>query len=340
MIMKYLLLSIISILTFCISTQASFKKPGKISISRYVSDTTVSADSCRIVLTFLDYKNPQEIDSMEVTITVIPVDTAKNKMISDFILSENRMIQFVAPIGSFSISSYKPCTKNSRENYNVEILQGAVAVAIQIDMSPKSNSLLSPIRPHAVKKPVIYAYTEDDLDVTFTIKTDADLTFTYPKYDQNWKTTVLASGGFEVNNSHYPYLFWEGEMNLSQHIQQPKFGAIVAKDSVITFLESSLTQIGLNSTEKTDFITFWAPQMMDAENYYVKFLIDEAYNTSISSLESSVTPDTEIRVFMIYSPDPNFTDIQTQAFTHHTRTGFTIVEWGGSEVLPTIYSQD
>jgi hypothetical protein len=43
-------------------------------------------------------------------------------------------------------------------------------------------------------------------------------------------------------------------------------------------------------------------------------------------------PETLIRVYMIYKPLDNYKDIKTQELTKAERKGYTVVEWGGSEI--------
>ena len=51
-----------------------------------------------------------------------------------------------------------------------------------------------------------------------------------------------------------------------------------------------------------------------------------------AKLEISPVPDTLIRVFMTFKPLDQPVDIEPQTLTAPERTGFTVVEWGGSEV--------
>ena len=43
-------------------------------------------------------------------------------------------------------------------------------------------------------------------------------------------------------------------------------------------------------------------------------------------------PDTLIRIFMIYKPIDKKISIKEQELTHVKRSGYTVVEWGGSLV--------
>ena len=57
----------------------------------------------------------------------------------------------------------------------------------------------------------------------------------------------------------------------------------------------------------------------------------EAY-TSSARLEVTPTPDSIIRVFMAYKSSDEYVKIEAQELTAPKREGFTVIEWGGTEV--------
>ena len=68
---------------------------------------------------------------------------------------------------------------------------------------------------------------------------------------------------------------------------------------------------------------------MQANPYNVITLHTADYAASVP-LDVSPTPDTQIRVFMTYYASDTPVDIPEQTLPHYERTGFTLVEWGGS----------
>lgn len=188
--------------------------------------------------------------------------------------------------------------------------------------------------PIRAKKPVIYAYTEDTVKTQLTFDFNGALTFVYPKYDDKWDVTLFPSGTIQDNKTYknYPYLFWEGDFNLSM-ISSSDQGFIVRKDEMISFLEENLSFIGLNEKESTDFITFWAPQLTD-DRYIVKFLQQEQCD-QIATYQCSVNPDTFLRLYVTFEPILGSPDIHEQDLLSVKRKGFTLVEWGGM-ILPTL----
>ena len=191
--------------------------------------------------------------------------------------------------------------------------------------------------PHAVKKPVIYAYGEAGTTFNIAIETEATITFTYPNLDNNWKLTIATNGMLEdKNKQQYPYLFWEGDMkNLNfQQSESQIIGNIVERKNTIAYLEEKLEQLGFNANEKTDFIIFWAPLMEQHDKTFVQFLVDEDYN-DISTMEITPQPNNIRRVYILFTDakemEDHFID-QPLNFTGFDRNGFTILEWGGTEL--------
>jgi hypothetical protein len=170
-----------------------------------------------------------------------------------------------------------------------------------------------------------------------SINTSANISFTYPALDNKWQMTI-ASNGLLIysNNKQYPYLFWEGEMeNLNYARTDEKIeGSIVTKENVTSFLEEKLTQLGLNATEQTDFITFWSPLIMQNEKSYIQLLVDDAYDV-VSTMDITPAPDNIRRVYILFSDakeiDASFIDSEKN-YKSFDRSGFTIVEWGGTEI--------
>ncbi len=186
-----------------------------------------------------------------------------------------------------------------------------------------------------VDKPVIYLYSETDLRVNLNLDFKGELTFTYPEYIDGWQAQVGPSG-ISVNEKTYPYLFWEGTISSLEYdkVDKVRSGSMIQSNEVVTFLESSLEQMGFNETEKTDFITFWGPRIVAHNFSFVQFVIDEDYESQIASLNIEPKPDANRRVYMKftgYEIDPQIESVP-QTFESFQRTGFTLLEWGGTEI--------
>ncbi len=187
-------------------------------------------------------------------------------------------------------------------------------------------------------KPVIYAYSEKEIDVEMELNYFGKLTFTYPQIENNkWQFKTKNDGTLtDKKGKNYPYLFYEGLLSEKLKFSQEKgryFGNIIKKDSIINFLEKTLSELAFNEKEQTDFITFWGPRMSSYEKVFVQFLIGEEYD-KISSLKINPKPDNLRRIYIIFSEisDANSIDFECQKFYPIKRSGFTVLEWGGSEI--------
>lgn len=179
----------------------------------------------------------------------------------------------------------------------------------------------------ACYKPVIYLYPEEKTEAKVTLNYNGTLTVTYPEYNEGWKVTALPDGTlYDKEGNEYSYLFWEGKNNFDMSIDE---GFCVKGEDTVEFLREKLSYLGLTPKEYNDFIVFWLPFMQDNEYNLISFQ-KESY-TDNAKLTVSPAPDTEIRVFMTFTPCNGYVEIPEQKLTPAPeRTGFTVVEWGGS----------
>ncbi|MBQ8195793.1 MAG: hypothetical protein IJZ47_10550 [Oscillospiraceae bacterium] len=68
---------------------------------------------------------------------------------------------------------------------------------------------------------------------------------------------------------------------------------------------------------------------MQGNEYNVISLHTEQYEAEVP-LTVSPAPDTQIRVFMTYTPAEEYVEIQPQVLPSYERSGFVLVEWGGA----------
>lgn len=187
-----------------------------------------------------------------------------------------------------------------------------------------------------VKKPAIYLYPEKKQKIVVTHEFKGKLITTYPLYKDNW-TVIAEKDGTLLNladNRKYKYLFWDGAYAFPEEHYQFQTGFYVAKDDYIAFMEHKLAYIGLNESEINDFIVYWLPEMNKFEHCFVHFRINDDIDGS-SVLKTKPIADTVIRVFMEFSGLNDFNSaslLPEQVLPQFTRKGFTLVEWGGSEI--------
>ena len=105
----------------------------------------------------------------------------------------------------------------------------------------------------------------------------------------------------------------------------------VAGEETAAFLQEILPALGLSPREYNEFIVFWLPKMQ--ENPYNLIAFQTSVYTDAAQLHVTPTPDTVIRVFMAYKPlDKAVPTVDHQLPTAPAREGFTVVEWGGTEI--------
>jgi len=190
-------------------------------------------------------------------------------------------------------------------------------------------------------KPVIYAYSDKEIEAKIEMDLVGDLTFSYPEYGKAWDVIVIKEGLSlqEDKNKVYPYLFWEGETpGLDFQSSNTSFNGVqINTDSTIQFLETKCELFGFNPVETTDFITFWAPRIMQYNFAKIEFLVDDEYDV-VGKLKVTPKPDNMRRIYILFQGmDECHLEIQRSPTEVEpmSRKGFTIVEWGGTELAPT-----
>lgn len=180
-------------------------------------------------------------------------------------------------------------------------------------------------------KPVIYLYPEEETEVSVKLTLDGGLTCTYPAYGDGWNVTASPDGTLTDDSGQtYNYLYWEGNITAKYDLSK---GFCVKGEDTASFLEQALAELGLNRREANEFIVYWLPLMQENPYNIIAFQA-EAY-TDAAKLEISPAPDTLIRVFMAYRASEHYVEMEPQVLTAPQRTGFTAVEWGGTEITKT-----
>lgn len=178
------------------------------------------------------------------------------------------------------------------------------------------------------EKPVIYLYPETPTEVTVRLDYDGRLTTTYPAYGDGWQVHAAPDGTItDETGREYYCLYWEGLTDAEYDFSR---GFVVTGSETAAFLEESLAELGLNAREANEFIIYWLPRMEGNDYNLISFQTD-AY-TENAQLEINPSPDTVIRVFMAWKALEAPIDLEPQDLTAPERTGFTVVEWGGTEV--------
>ena len=177
-------------------------------------------------------------------------------------------------------------------------------------------------------KPVVYAYPDEDSEILVKLDYSGTLTCTYPAYDDGWRVFAKPDGTlFDKDGKEYNYLFWEGVSGTEYDFSH---GFCIKGEDTAAFLENALDALGLTRREANEFIVYWLPKMETNPYNVIAFQTDRY--TESAKLTVTPEPDTMIRVFMAYKVSEKEIEIEPQELTTPERTGFTVVEWGGSEM--------
>lgn len=175
----------------------------------------------------------------------------------------------------------------------------------------------------------IYLYPEEETEVSVKLDYDGELTCTYPAYEDGWNVLAKPDGTLtDLNtNREYSYLFWEGNSDTRYDKSE---GFVVKGEDTAEFLQNTLAAMGLTPREYNEFIVYWLPQMQGNPYNLITFQTD-AY-TEHARLTITPEPDAVLRVFMAYRALEKPIEVPEPAIDPFERTGFTVVEWGGTEI--------
>lgn len=191
-----------------------------------------------------------------------------------------------------------------------------------------SSEYLVPCFNDGAEKPVIYLYPEEKTDVSIKLNLKGTFMFTYPEYRDGWNVTAYPDGSItDEDGNNYSYIFWDA-------IMYDKFdfstGFVVEGKDTLEFLKEKLDYMGLNEKEKNEFIVYWVPRMMNNKYNLISFQMQN-YD-DMAKLTVKPEPDSILRVFMAFKPLNEYTEIPEQKLERFERKGFTLIEWGGTEI--------
>lgn len=233
--------------------------------------------------------------------------------------------QFYVAIIGYSSDSIRHGSYYEIYSDSVSIEEGMIT-SVQLRFRPADQEMM-------VDKPVLYFYSDQTIDFSATVKPIGQFTFTYPSIENGWNGTANPDGTVRINDRSYPYLFWEAKCPLVAATTDLSEGFIVQGNETVAFLEKQLSAMGLNEREQTDFITYWGPKLSGNRVNFVHFLFNNSCNT-IADLTITPQPDNQFRIYMIWSELTNdsIPSPTPQVIPNFKRNGFTVVEWGGSEI--------
>ncbi len=179
-------------------------------------------------------------------------------------------------------------------------------------------------------KPIIYLYPEEQMEISVKLGYPKNITCSYPNYVDGWNVIANPDGSLiDTNTGRQLYsLYWEGD---AKNTSISNDGFVVKGEDTLTFLEEKLAILGLNEIEAEEFIVYWLPKLQNNKYNFIRFATMDEIN-SMMPLEFSVEPDSLIRVLMEYKPLDKYMEVKEQQLMTPERTGFVVVEWGGTEI--------
>ncbi len=249
-------------------------------------------------------QNPTAAYSEPVTITIVSSDVN-----GSYVYDPNNMGYVLqGRDGQYRVNS---CIEDIMAKYFGTVVRGSV---------------ISQANP-ATAKPVIYLYPEETTEVSIELDYNGKLTTTYPTYKNGWTVTAHPDGSITDGKRDYYCLFWEGISAVDYDLSN---GFVVKGSETEAFLEKALSQLGLTDQEANEFIIYWLPRM--EQNPYNLISFQEEQYTDNAKLTVTPEPDSILRVFMAWKGLEQPVSVPTQELKPFHRHGFTLVEWGGSEM--------
>lgn len=236
------------------------------------------------------------------------------------------------PGGATSASQTTAATSQTDTGTSLTSATTAPSSATTAQTTATSQSLTTTTTtPASVRKPAIYLYPSQATAVRVTLTFQGLLTCTYPTYDHGWQITAYPDGRLvnQADGREYSYLYWEGLSAASYDFSQ---GFVVPGGQTTAFLQEKLAWLGLTPREYNEFIVYWLPQMQGNPYNLITFQ-DTAY-TDQAALAIEPQPDSLLRIFMAYRPLQEPVDLPEPSLRRFRRTGFAVVEWGGTCVEP------
>jgi CarboxypepD_reg-like domain len=195
------------------------------------------------------------------------------------------------------------------------------------------------ITPVTIGKPVIYLYPTTKTEITIQLDFKGKLQTSFPEYSDKWEVTAYPDGNIfdKKTNRFYASLFWDGALDFPQEHYNYKDGFVVDKKNLTSFLIQKLEFMGLNNMETNEFVQYWLPILEKNETNFIHFLVNANYDV-ISKNSITPKPETELRIFMEFYAVNKAFKILEQNLQKTQRKGFTLVEWGGSDVSKALNS--
>ena len=180
-------------------------------------------------------------------------------------------------------------------------------------------------------KPIIYLYPTEETEISVKLNNKENITCSYPKYENGWNVLAEPNGDLtDLDTGRNLYsLYYESKNKKNYKVE--KDGFVVEGKDTAKFLEEKLEILGLTEGESEEFIIYWLPKLESNKYNYIRFATEDEIDNNME-LDITPKPDSVIRVMMTYKGLNKKIDVEEQKLVTPKRTGFVVVEWGGSEI--------
>ena len=183
--------------------------------------------------------------------------------------------------------------------------------------------------PGVEYKPIIYLYPKERTNISVKLGYPELITTDYPSYNQGWDVVAYPDGNLKIGDRNYYALYYESQNKIN--FDKNDTGFVVESSKIAGFLEEKLSILGLNERESEEFIVYWLPKLQSNSYTYIRFATEDEISKNMP-LTISPKPDTTIRVLMTYQGLDEVEPVTEQKLTKVERAGYTVVEWGGTEI--------
>ena len=220
-------------------------------------------------------------------------------------------------------------SKNGNAIYVINKIPNDSILIAKVGENPNYNPNLEIVGA----KPAIYLYPTVKTEISVKNDCKGKVMNTYPLYKNGWNVIAEPNGTFyNLNDKRtYNYLFWDFSYGFTAKHFKYENGFYIKKEDNIKFLQEKLELLGLNNTEINDFIVHWLPELNKNEENFIHFWVNDNIDNS-SILNITPKPDTLLRIFMEFKSYHGEQKLPIQELSSTPRKGFTVVEWGGSNI--------
>lgn len=184
-----------------------------------------------------------------------------------------------------------------------------------------------------IAKPIVYLYPTEPTYIDVEVLAPGEVFVSDPQYPEGgWKDVfAYPNGDILYQGKAYRELFYETRVNTK--IDMPETGMVIAQGEIESELRRALYNFGLQDRELEEFLEYWVPTLENLDSDYIFFsVLTPDVKEAVDKLIISPEPDTRIEIIAYFKPLNKPIEIKPLIIPDSppVRSGFTMVEWGGT----------